>query len=433
MKILLTYPPCLDERITSEDALVVPQGLYYIGALLLENNYDVEVINLSDPKASDHDIRNLLLEKKPDILGLSIFNANRWGGIETAEIAKEINPDIITVFGGVGATFLWEHFLTHFDCIDYVVLGEGEEPFLKLVNYLENKKEPLHSINGIAFKDVAHIHRTNPAINSPDLDALPQPAKYFTFQHLSLTRGCPGTCFFCGSPEFWGSGRVRSHSPEYFVDQMETLNKRGINFFYVSDDTFTLKKSVVIRICKEIIKRGLDITWVAISRVDCINEDILYWMRMAGCTQISFGVESGSPEIRTNLGKRIKNRDIVTAFNLCTRYGILPRAYFIYGSPGETWDTIDQTISLMLSIRPLALISYLLVVFPGTELYRKYKILKQATDDIWLEKIEDIPWIDAEPEITPDLAKEFGKKIREEFNNNLFSFIENIDLVKKRI
>jgi len=432
LKILLAYPPCLDPRFSSQDALVTPLGLYYIGALLLDNGYDVEIINFAETETKNNNIQKILFEKKPDILGLSIFNANRWGGIETASIAKELNSGIKTVFGGVGATFLWKHFLTHFDYIDYLVIGEGEYSFLNLVKHLEkNDAGPPYSINGIAFRDGEHIHKTDSPEKIHDLDILPLPAKYFDFQHISLMRGCPGKCSFCGSPEFWGSGSISSHSSKYFVDQLEILNKRGITFFYVSDDTFTLKKAVVIEICREIIKRKLDITWVAISRVDCINEDILYWMRMAGCIQISFGVESGSETIRKKLGKNINDEKIKNAFSLCTEYGILPRAYFIYGSPGETWNTINQTISLMLLIKPLALISYLLVVFPGTELYREYKKLKQITDDIWLEKIEDIPWIEAEPKLSTNLAKKFGKKIRKEFHRNLTFFARKIKLVEK--
>ena len=432
MNILLAYPPCLNERITSDDACVVPIGLYCIGALLLKHGHDVEIVNLSNPRASETDIRNLLLEKQPDMFGLSIFNANRWSGIEAAEIAKKINPGMITVFGGVGATFLWEHFLTHFDCIDYIVLGEGEFSFLKLIDHLENEKSPPFSLSGIAFKYEKQLYQTDPGDPVQNLDSVPLPATYFTFQHLALTRGCPGKCSFCGSPAFWGSGPVRSHSPGYFVDQIETLTKKGVTFFYVSDDTFTLKSSTVITICKEVIKRNLRITWVAISRVDCINEEILYWMRMAGCIQISFGVESGSSRIRKRLGKHINDKDVSNAFHLCTRYGILPRAYFIYGSPGETWETIHKTIDLMVSIRPLSMISYLLVIFPGTELYQTYKTLKQVSDDIWLEKIEDVPWIDAEPEISPELAKQFGQKIRDEFKTRLLKFIDAIDLVDKR-
>jgi anaerobic magnesium-protoporphyrin IX monomethyl ester cyclase len=135
--------------------------------------------------------------------------------------------------------------------------------------------------------------KTNDREPVADLDSLPMPADHFTFQHISLTRGCPAGCTFCGSPAFW-KRRVRFHSADYFVTQMERLREKGVTFFFVSDDTFTLKRELVIDICRRIIESRLNIIWVAISRVDCVDEEMLRWMRRAGCTQISYGVESGS-------------------------------------------------------------------------------------------------------------------------------------------
>ncbi|MGQ9500146.1 MAG: B12-binding domain-containing radical SAM protein [Dissulfurimicrobium sp.] len=124
--------------------------------------------------------------------------------------------------------------------------------------------------------------------------------------------------------------------------------------------------------CKKILARGLDIRWVAISRVNYVDEDALYWLRRAGCIQISYGVESGSNEIRDLLNKNIGLEDIKRAFALTVSYGILARAYFIYGCPGETWQTIQETIELINEIKPLSTIFYILSLFPGTKLYEKF-------------------------------------------------------------
>ena len=83
--------------------------------------------------------------------------------------------------------------------------------------------------------------------------------------------------------------------------------ERGSRFFYFSDDTFTANKKRVVDICKKIIEKELDITWNAISRVDYVTEEILYWMRKAGCIQISYGVESGSEKIRNFLRKKYQH------------------------------------------------------------------------------------------------------------------------------
>ncbi len=383
MKILIIYPYCLEARVHEEDISVVPMGAFYVAALLRENHYDVEILNWYNFNREDQRIKDILAEKKPDMIGFSVLHANRWGGIEIARVAKQMNPNVKTVFGGIGATFLWEHFLTHFKEIDFAVVGEGEYAFLNLVKCIENKDhEQIQNIRGIAFRKGDKVVRTASAEFIRDLDELPVPAKYFTYQHVALTRGCPGNCTFCGSPKFWGH-KVRFHSSDYFVDQLELLYKRGVGFFYFSDDTFTLKKDRVIEICKKIIKRNIKISWAAISRVDHISEEILYWMKKAGCIQISYGVESGSEKIRKLLNKNIKTDQIKKAFSLTTSYGILARAYFIYGCPGENRDTIQETIDLIHEIKPLSVIFYILDIFPGA---RFMLILRKEPRKIFLSQ-----------------------------------------------
>jgi len=246
------------------------------------------------------------------VIGLSVFHANRWGAIEIARVAKQVDPSVTIVFGGIGATFLWDHFLTHFREIDFCVLGEGEYPFLKLIKAIEKGDQTgIEEISGIAFRRNNKIVRNERATPIENLDELPLPAKYFRYQHITSTRGCPGNCTFCGSPRFWGH-KVRFHSPEYFVDQLEILYKKGITFFYFSDDTFMLKKDRVVEICKTIIEKNLNISWAAISHVNFVDEEVLSWMRKAGCTQISYGVESGSERIRQLLNKNIRTDQIKT-------------------------------------------------------------------------------------------------------------------------
>jgi len=430
MKILLIYPYFLNTRVyTTEDVRAVPLGVYHVAAVLKENGYDVEILNWHDINALPHIIRETLEEKKPDIIGFSILNANRWGGIEIARIARQINPRVKIVFGGIGATFLWEHFLTHFQEVDFVVLGEGEHTFLKLIHCLEiGSSQALEKIKGVAFRKKGKPVRTPPAEPIGRLDDLPDPSKYFDYQHLVLTRGCGGNCNFCGSPQFWGR-KVRFHSADYFVDQIERLFQKGIRFFYFSDDTFSANKKRVIEICRKIIDRKLDITWNAISRVDHVSEEVLYWMRKAGCIQISYGVESGSQKVRKFLLKNISSEKIQSAFTLTQKYGIMARAYFIYGAPQENRQSIQETIDLIDAIKPLSAIFYILDIFPGTALYEDFKQRCNATDDIWLNRIEDIMYFETDPELTRDMILAFGQKLRSIFYENLPGFVEAIQLI----
>jgi len=431
MKILLIYPYPLYDRSQEEDIKPVPIGVYYIGAVLKENHYDVEVLNWYNIHKTPQKIAEVLLEKKPDIIGFSILNANRWGGVEIAQIAKQINPDVKIIFGGVAASFLWEHFLKHFPQIDFVVIGEGEYTFLNLVKSIDKgSHESIENIKGIAFRKNGKVVKTKDVEVIQDLDELPIPAKYFEYQHVSFSRGCPWKCTFCGSPKFWGH-KIRFHSPENFVKHLELLYKKGITFFYVSDDNFTINKNRVIDVCKRIIAKRLKIAWVAISRVTYIDEDILYWMRKAGCTQISYGIESGSEKIRDLLNKNIRTDQIENAFALTYKYGILARAYFIYGSPEESWETIQDTIDLIHQIKPLICVLYILEIYPGTKLYLDFQRKFNETDDIWLKRIEGICYFETDPNLSQELVFAFGKRIRTELYENMNHFVESVRLIDK--
>ena len=432
MKILLIYPYWLEERVNTEDVVVPPIGMYYVGAVLKENNYDVEILNWCKINETPEKISEILLEKKPDVIGFSILQANRWGGIEIAIIAKQIDPEVKIVFGGVSATFLWEHFLTHFPEIDFVVMGEGEYTFLHLVRCLEKgEDEHIGNIRGIAFKKDGKVARTKPTEYIKDLDQLPVPAKYFEYQHLSLTRGCPGKCTFCGSPKFWGH-KVRFHSVDYFVEELELLYKKGIDFFYFSDDTFSVNKKRVIEICKKILEKNLRIAWNAISRVNYMSEEVLSWMRRAGCIQISYGIESGSEKIRGYLNKKITTGEIEKTFANTSKYGILPRAYFIYGSPGESGKTIQESIDLIKKIKPLVIYSSVLSLFPGTALYSQYKKKFNISEDIWLNRIEDIKYFETDAKLSREAVISFGRKLRTAYYELLPAIVDAIELIDKK-
>ncbi|OEU47705.1 MAG: B12-binding domain-containing radical SAM protein [Desulfobacterales bacterium C00003060] len=431
MKILLIYPYPLYDRFQEEDIKAVPMGVYYVGAVLKENHYDVEVLNWYDIHKTPEMITKVLVENKPDIIGFSILNANRWGGIEIAQIAKQIDPNVKIVFGGVAASFLWQHFLKHFPQVDFIVIGEGEYTFLNLVKLIEEKNyEDIDNIKGIAFRKNGKITRTEDPEAIQNLDELPIPAKYFEYQHIAFTRGCPWKCTFCGSPEFWGH-KIRFHSPENFVRHLELLHNRGVTFFYFSDDNFTINKNKVIEICKGILEKKLKIVWVAISRVNYVDEDIFYWMRKAGCIQISYGVESGSERIRGLLSKEVATDQIDKAFALTHKYGLLSRAYFIYGSPEESWETIQDTIDLIHQIKPLICVLYILEIYPGTRLYLDFQEKFNVTDDIWLKQIEGICYFETDSNLSQETVFAFGKTLREEFYNNIHHFVESVDLIDK--
>jgi anaerobic magnesium-protoporphyrin IX monomethyl ester cyclase len=429
MNILLVYPHFLDPRLDPEDIRHPPIGIYYVAAALRERGHAVEILNRHERDASPDRWVEELRARHPRVIGFSILHANRWGGIELARLAKQHDPSVTTVFGGVGATHLWEHLLGNVPEIDFIVRGEGEESFAALIDCLERGDgAAAGSIPGLALRREGRPVRTADPQPVCNLDALPMPARQFDMTHLALTRGCVSNCAFCGSPAFWGR-RVRSHSASYFVEQLALLRARGRRFVHVSDDTFTLDRGRVLEACRMVVDRGIDIGWAAISRVDAVDEEVLAWMRRAGCIQISYGVESGSADIRRRLNKRLSVARVRRAFESTQRFGIMARAYFIYGSPGETPHTIQETIGLMLAIRPLGAVFYILDLFPGTALYADFKRRCKVTDDIWRSQVEDIMYFETDTALSSAQVVAWGRRLREAFYTHLPDFVAALDPV----
>jgi len=428
VNIVLINPYCLDQRLQDYDIKVPPIGVYYLAASLTQMGHSCHILNWYNLKDQKSLIEQELKRLQPDITAISILHANRWGGLDIARVSKRVFPHVPVVMGGPGATFLWQHLLKHFPELDLIVMGEGENTLTDLVTRFDSNQS-YDDLAGIAYRKNGVPVQNPPAPFIKDLDALPDPAQFFSFQHVISSRGCPWNCSFCGSPRIWNR-TVRFHSPDYFVTQLQRLRQKGQSFFYISDDTFTLKKDRVISICQKIIDKGLDIEWAAISRVNIVDDEILYWMRRAGCIQISYGVESGSAKIRKKLNKNISDQEIQRAFELTRAYGIMPRAYFIYGNPGETKDTIKQSARLMKRIKPLSAIFYILDIFPGTQLYEDFKKRTGVNDDIWLKRIEDIMYFETDPKLDGNAVLKYGRTLRKAFYSSLPDFALNIQLKK---
>jgi len=382
--------------------------------MLISKGIEVRIVNAYSENLNKDVLIKTVQDFRPGLVGFSVFNANRWSALELCGIIKKTFPEIVTVFGGVAATFMWQHFLGNFSCPDYIIRGEGEIPLEIFVNHLAEGTIKPEQIPGLAWRENALV-RTSPVPEFiRDLDTLPDPSQYFAFSHVALSRGCPGNCSFCASPRFW-KRRVRFHSADYFVDQLARLRKKGVTYFNVSDDTFTLNTGLIREVCAKIIDSGLDITWAAISRVDRVDNQTLKLMRRAGCIQISFGVESGSADIRKKLNKGFSETDVGRAFDLCKKNYILPRAYFIYASPGENTDTIGASVEMLRKIKPLSAVFYILHLFPGTALYDEMAKKYSITDDVWLNRIEDVSYHQLDEKMDHEQVLSFGRTLRSSF------------------
>jgi radical SAM superfamily enzyme YgiQ (UPF0313 family) len=280
--------------------------------------------------------------------------------------------------------------------IDFLILGEGEEPLRDLLDNI-NQIEKLHEIKGIVFKDGDKVVNTGPRELIKNLDAIPFPArellpykKYFSVisskfpvTTMFTSRGCPYQCLFCDRPHL---GKVfRARSAQNVVDEMKECQNLGIKEIFIYDDTFGVDRQRVIDICKKITEQGLNVGWDVRTRVDTVDEEVLLYMKKAGCQRIHYGVEAGTQKILNVLRKGITLEQAERAFKMTKKIGIATLGYFMIGSPGETKEDILQTIKFINKVDPDFVHISTTTPFPATDLYRLGLEKGILPKDFWRE------------------------------------------------
>ncbi|MBJ6751961.1 B12-binding domain-containing radical SAM protein [Geomonas anaerohicana] len=374
MKILLAYK-CHPQGAKDPFTSLLPVGLLSLNAVLRQAGHRVTLANLS--RSSWAQCRELLQRLSPDLVGISQFTHNRSESIRLASLAKENAPACCVVLGGPHATHSWQEQLERHSEVDAIVLGEGEQTLLELVQ-ARAEGRPLAQVAGVACREGKEIVPGAPRGAVADLDRLPLPGEdpgetigvdlRRQLEFVITSRGCPASCLFCSSPLFWGRG-VRFRSPASVVEELRLLKERyGLIYFSFRDDTFTANRTRVLEICRLIEEQRLHILWNCQSRVNAVDEEMLVAMKRAGCECIQFGVESGSPEMLKALGKKILPADVERAAAAARKVGINLSVYLITGIPGEGDQDLQQTVRLIERIRPQDGQVSPLVYYPGTEL-----------------------------------------------------------------
>ena len=287
--------------------------------------------------------------------------------------------------GGPHVSFCAQQTLETFPELDVIVLGEGEETLVDLMRTVEETQN-LDTVRGIAYRIGSKIKITVKRNFIENLDLLPLPARhqlalgrYRTLgMPISMTtsRGCPYKCIFCVGRKMVGA-KVRCHSAERVVTELEYLANLNFRQINIADDLFTANQERCVAVCDEILKRKLDINWTSFARVDTVSEALLMKMKAAGCTAVSFGIESANPDILKTVKKGITLQQVRNAVRMCRRTGIIPYASFILGLPGETQATIKETTDFAVQLQQEGLASgfHILAPFPGTEVREKSKKL----------------------------------------------------------
>lgn len=354
-----------------------PIDLAYIASMLEREGVECKIRDYPVEGKGWDALKTDLETFSPDLLIVSVTTPTFELDMKACEIAKKVNPSIVTAAKGGHVTVFDEKALAEHPYLDIALRGEVEKTVEELAQDI-----PLEEIKGITFRENGRIRRNPDREFIDDLDSLPFPARHLLNNNLyrrpdtgepqttiQTNRGCPGECVFCLAGRLSGK-KLRLRSPQNIADEIEEcVDKFNIRNFFFRADTFTWNKEWVIAVCKEIIKRDLRIKWVCNSRVDTLDEERLRWMKGAGCWLISLGIESGSQRILDLMKKRIKKEQARRAIELCKKYKIKTYAFYLFGLPWETEEDVRETIRFALELDSDYAEFHLAVPFPGTELY----------------------------------------------------------------
>lgn len=369
--------------------LIPPLGLAYLAAVLERDGTDVKIVDGSRG-LSLSEVIDELKGYVPDVVGISCTTPTFSDAITLGEALRQALPKAVTLLGGAHVTAIPQEALLE-EVFDIGVTGEGEMTLLELIHSLEDKgsldKVDLERINGLAFRRDGKVVVTPPRERIKDLDSLPHPARHLlpalsdyrptpaSYRELPLavmmtSRGCPFHCTFCDRGVF--GNFTRGHSPERVLDEIEELihryGAREIRFF---DDTFTFRRERVEQVCNMIIERRLRFPWTCLTRVTAVNKDLLRLMKEAGCWQVLYGLESGDPRMLKLLNKDTTVEQNEQAVRWALEVGLGVRGDFIIGTPGETMESLENTLAFTKRVGLDYAHFNKFVPYPGTELFRR--------------------------------------------------------------
>jgi radical SAM superfamily enzyme YgiQ (UPF0313 family) len=368
------------------DYILPPIGLAYLASALREwAKADVAILDCMAEGIGTEESLRRIAALGPSVvffvLGTPLIDFTaRW-----LKALQGRLPEVKTVAIGGHVTALPEESLRAVP-VDYIIRGEPESAAADLLLALQGEKK-IGEISGIAYLQVGAF------INNPDrpliadIDRLPFPArdllpneKYSApfarrkpFGLILTARGCPFGCVYCATRGYYGTTWRPRSVENVLAELQEMVSRYGLRDIGFWDDTFTIKRERVEAICRGIIERRLGIEWICLARVDTVDREMLSLMKKAGCYQIQFGVESGDEEVLKRLGKNTTVAQIRDAFRWSREALIDPAAFFMFGNPGETRESVEKTIALALEI-PAAFASFNInTPYPGCQLFEQMK------------------------------------------------------------
>ncbi|MDG2410287.1 MAG: radical SAM protein [Halioglobus sp.] len=458
-EVILINPPQVFTKNQVASGITPPLGIAYLASVLELHEITVDIIDsvglepqTIHPFEKETFVRGLhfgdivaRLDDAVKIVGISNLFSFAYPVVQ--ELCRQIRAfrsDIKIVLGGPHPSALYEEVLIEDkDLVDFVILGEGELPFLELCQKLLQENMVMQTNIGSDIANLAFLDEDgkcvmgteklarNTKLNS---DTIPFPARHLLpmenyilaqeshgfsngrWTSMISSRGCPYGCTFCASRKT----RWVSRSATDVADEIEyCIENWDIREFHFEDDNMTINVKRLIEICNEIKRRKLDIRWQTPNgiRASRIDEEMLTAMKDSGCEHVTLAPESGSPRVLTDIVQKGKDFDLqhlkdcgATAHKI----GLKVAAYFVLGLPGETREDMEMTIAYARELAKVGVdeVNFgLFIPLPGTPLWEPSK-----------HKIKDLDWLDLLT--VGDLAKAVS------FNDEVGS--KELDWVRKK-
>lgn len=393
--VLLVNPPAPDGGIwirsqhrvgrRSRENMIWPQVSLAQLAAMLHPDYSVGVVDAIAERMGWEEFQQLLRDKRPRYYVTQVTAPTLTNDMYGVFLARSLGAR--TIAFGTHVTPMTQETMGPFPSLDFILRGEPELTLRELIDTLEEPEAKgessvdLSHVQGLAWRRDGQIvvNADRPFI--PNLDDLPLPMHHLLpldkyripmlkgpYTFVVTSRGCPGGCRFCiKHVSYQYSVRVRS--PENIMEELWLLKGLGVHNIHMYADLFTVDRQQVMGLCNLILKEGLKIRWTCNSRVDFVDEEMLQLMGKSGCWMISWGIESGNKEVLKRAHKGISLEKAERALRWSRAAGIKNWGYFIIGLPGETEETIQQTIDFSKKL-PLDLaLFHIAAPYPGTPFF----------------------------------------------------------------
>tara|TARA_B100002003_G_scaffold108438_1_gene100552 strand:- start:22 stop:1434 length:1413 start_codon:yes stop_codon:yes gene_type:complete len=385
---ILVYPNIILKGIYKDiikGVALPPQGICQIAAILRQKGHQVKLIDALVEVLSANEVAERITHNSPDFVGFSSTTMQIDSAHKIAEEVKKKLPQVKTLIGGPHVSALPEETMKRLSFFDYGFIGESEHTIIEFVDAFSNGKQ-FENVTGLVYKENETI-KVNPKRKFiENLDKLPLPAwdllpnlaenyqqsvarvDHVPAASVTTSRGCPCKCIFCARNVYGIS--YRGHSDQYVIKMIEFLiDHYGMKSISFEDENFTANKKRLRAICERVTEKKYDLTWSCAGRIDMVNEESLRIMKKAGCTSISYGIESGSQRILDILGKKLRVEKIREGIKNTSKAGIRARGYFIIGNPAETFESIKETEKIIMGLPFSEVQISFMTPFPGTDLY----------------------------------------------------------------